>query len=1231
MPAAFANGYTWNYTIIGIFPNQTVSIGTGGSGSSNATTITTGISGEVIIPGTLDGKPVTSIGQYAFEGSGLLTSVTFPSSVRIISNDCFLNCISLVKADLPNALTSIGFGAFLGTKLSLVDIPNSVTSLGGSVFQSCSSLTSVTIGTSVTIISNSIFESCSSLTSVTIPNSVTTISSGAFKNCSTLSSVTIGTSVTTLDSGVFEGCSYLNFINIPNSVTTIGVNAFKNSALVSATIGTSVKTIDLYAFERCSSLISINIPDSVTFIGTNAFLNTSTNLTVTMNTGKFGKTSPSFDQTFFGGTSVNFVLPPPDMTVTSTTSGVTSGSTTKNTPIALRFTSSQSTTSFVVGDISVTNGTLSAFAGSGSVYNATFTPTSQGVCTINVAPGVYTAAGGNNTASNTFTFTFDAAPSMIITSTIASGSTTNIASIPLTFTATEAITGFQAGDISFNRGSLTGFDGSGSVYTATFTSTIQGAYTINVPVNAYIDATGNSNTTASTFNWTYNSPPNITITSNIANNASSNKATIPLTFTASKAITGFQAVDISFNRGTLTDLSGSGTVYTATFTHAGEGAYTINVPVGAYIDATGNSNTTASTFNWTYDNTKPDMIITATASGSNLASGSTTKNTPIELTFTASEVPTGFDYADISFNGGTLSPLTGSDMVYTATFTPNQSGVSGKTECSISVLADKFTDAAGNNNIASNTFTFTFDSVRPTMTITSTTPGVVNNAITNNASIELTFTSSEPTNNFVKESIAFTNGTLPVFTAISATVYTATFIPTGPGPIECTINVAEGLYTDAAGNSNIEAAQFTLTFDSIPPDMTITSTTPGITIGSITDAEIIELTFTSTKATNNFVVENISVTNGVLTNFAGIGTDGTVYTATFTPTGSSACIIDVAAGAYTDAAGNSNNAATTFNWTFRRNMSFDTNTLTITNNIGANATDIILFVLPYGEEMSNIIVTAFAGTGVITYDLSTDGATVSTGTFTGTGTNLLGTNSLIASTNTTYILTLTANASITYTIVGTKRVNYGNVSPTALSFVNNNLTIQNSIVSTEVDKVSFNLTAGSQLYLLEVTSLLNTNSISYVLDISGGSTLSSGSFNQSGVNLLNQPFIQPEVDTTYILTLTCPGANTYSILGMSEGKFDIDKFCSKQGIACNNVGYNRLVTTNNDPSISNKMRYSQLLRTRRFKQIQVPGLRAPPLNTPQPLYLFSTGQIFTRSAIPNLRPLGPMGPVCPNR
>lgn len=77
-------------------------------------------------------------------------------------------------------------------------------------------------------------------------------------------------------------------------------------------------------------------------------------------------------------------------------------------------------------------------------------------------------------------------------------------------------------------------------------------------------------------------------------------------------------------------------------------------------------------------------------------------------------------------------------------------------------------------------------------------------------------------------------------------------------------------------------------------------------------------------------------------------------------------------------------------------------------------------------------------------------------------------------------------------------------------------------------------------------------------------------------------------------------------------KFDIDKFCSRDRIACNNVGYNRLVTSTNDPSTSSKMRYSQILRTQRFKQIVVPGPKAPPINNERPLYLFATGQIFTR-------------------
>ena len=74
------------------------------------------------------------------------------------------------------------------------------------------------------------------------------------------------------------------------------------------------------------------------------------------------------------------------------------------------------------------------------------------------------------------------------------------------------------------------------------------------------------------------------------------------------------------------------------------------------------------------------------------------------------------------------------------------------------------------------------------------------------------------------------------------------------------------------------------------------------------------LTFTSSEATSNFAEEDIVVGGGSLTNFA--STSATVYTATFTPSDDGATTIDVDAGTYTDAYGNSNSAAAQFNWTY---------------------------------------------------------------------------------------------------------------------------------------------------------------------------------------------------------------------------------------------------------------------------------------------------------------------------
>ena len=128
--------------------------------------------------------------------------------------------------------------------------------------------------------------------------------------------------------------------------------------------------------------------------------------------------------------------------MTITAAEVSDGGTSNDSTLSLTFTSSEATVNFVVGDITVSGGSLSSFSVSSStVYTATFTPSAAGATTINVAGATFTdGASNDNSAATEFNWTYDGTvPTMTITAAeVSDGGTSNDSTLSLTFTSSEA-------------------------------------------------------------------------------------------------------------------------------------------------------------------------------------------------------------------------------------------------------------------------------------------------------------------------------------------------------------------------------------------------------------------------------------------------------------------------------------------------------------------------------------------------------------------------------------------------------------------------------------------------------------------------------------------------------------------------------------------------------------------------------------------------------------------------
>jgi hypothetical protein len=303
----------------------------------------TGPGGDVSVPTTINGLPVTTVGdgvEAVFWGTNV-TSVNIPNGVTAIRAEAFNGCQTLTNVTLGQNVTSIGNYAFNGCLLPSVEIPDSVTFIAGSAFAGCYSLRAITVGSSnpiyssldgvlfdknqtallqfplakagsytipdgVSIVASNAFAACVGLTTVTIPASVTTIGTAAFEfsrltsitfpegitgigsigdltfNSCWLSNVIIPEGVTNIGSSAFSDCNSLTNLWLPDSVTSVGTNAFVDCwALTTVRLGSGLTNIGDGAFGNCPSLVDARIPTNVTTIGAAAFLRCGlTNVTI---------------------------------------------------------------------------------------------------------------------------------------------------------------------------------------------------------------------------------------------------------------------------------------------------------------------------------------------------------------------------------------------------------------------------------------------------------------------------------------------------------------------------------------------------------------------------------------------------------------------------------------------------------------------------------------------------------------------------------------------------------------------------------------------------------------------------------------------------------------------------------------------------------------------------------------------------------------------------------------
>ena len=533
-------------------------------------------------------------------------------------------------------------------------------------------------------------------------------------------------------------------------------------------------------------------------------------------------------------------------------------------------------------------------------YSMDVVPTAEGALSIQLpAEVVEDLAGNANTeASEVLQMVYDVtAPTVGITSAT---SITNISPLVATVTFREAVPALIADSLTITNGTVLDISTTDhTIYTVRITpdspvdgstSTAGVVVTVNLEANKVLDYAGNGNTAATPADITFDDQaPTVNMTTLSGQPITTANGSFDAYFAFSEGLGQNETItvdDINVTNGSKSGFQAQNVfgqiLYKLTIIpDAGVLDLSVSVNAGVVSDNAGNPNA-AATFPITIDTQGPIVTISSIANNP-------TNTSPIPVTFTFDEVVnlSTFSANDLVEGNFVASEPTSEDNItFVIDITPTAQG-----ELSFSLKEGVVEDLAGNTNTETGSFAITYDDVAPTVTLDGAS------AFNSLAAFTVTLTFSEAITGLPSDSLTVTGATLGTISASSSFVYTVQLTPLASE----TITFGLKGFADLAGNVNRTRPSKSIVFDGVRPTLTISEVpeTP------VTSNSPITFTFTFSEDVEDFTIDDIAVTNGTKSNFAG---SNSAYTAEIAPSALGEVIISISENVAFDAAGNGNEA-----------------------------------------------------------------------------------------------------------------------------------------------------------------------------------------------------------------------------------------------------------------------------------------------------------------------------------